>query len=88
MSWLARSSRPEPVRAAPKPPPQSRLGEPGTCPECRGQGFLDHIDLTHRRQIQHCKECGHRWTIALPDHDPEPAFIDLNYPAKARRAER
>jgi hypothetical protein len=49
----------------------TQLGEPGMCPECAGQGFLDHIDLIHDRQVQHCLDCGHRWEIGIgTDSDP------------------
>ncbi len=36
-------------------------GVPGHCPECDGLGYIDSIDIGHRYQIQHCKDCQHRW---------------------------
>jgi hypothetical protein len=36
-------------------------GVPGRCPACDGLGYIDRLDIGHRFQIQHCKECGHRW---------------------------
>lgn len=36
-------------------------GVPGRCPACDGLGYIDSIDIGHRYQIQHCKECLHRW---------------------------
>jgi len=36
-------------------------GVPGHCPACDGLGYIDDLDLGHRYQIQHCKDCGHRW---------------------------
>jgi hypothetical protein len=36
-------------------------GVPGHCPECNGLGYIDSIDIGHRYQIQHCKDCQHRW---------------------------
>jgi hypothetical protein len=59
----------------PRPAP-TRLGEPGTCPSCGGQGFLDHIDLVRHPQTQHCKSCGHRWIISPSGTDSE-ALDDL-----------
>jgi hypothetical protein len=69
---LFRRPAPKPIQSPPSPPPRTRLGEPGTCPSCGGQGFLDHIDLTHDRQTQHCKSCGHRWVISLSGTDSDP----------------
>jgi hypothetical protein len=34
---------------------------PGRCPACDGLGYIDELDLGQRYQIQHCRECGHRW---------------------------
>ena len=34
---------------------------PGHCPACDGLGYIDSIDIGHRYQIQHCKDCLHRW---------------------------
>jgi predicted Zn-ribbon and HTH transcriptional regulator len=36
-------------------------GQPGHCPECGHQGFLDRIDLVGRELYQHCPSCEHRW---------------------------
>lgn len=36
-------------------------GVPGHCPACDGVGYIDDIDIGHRYQIQHCKDCQHRW---------------------------
>jgi hypothetical protein len=36
-------------------------GVPGRCPACDGLGYIDSIDIGHRYQIQHCKDCLHRW---------------------------
>ena len=36
-------------------------GVPGHCPACDGLGYIDSIDIGHRYQIQHCKDCQHRW---------------------------
>lgn len=36
-------------------------GVPGHCPSCDGLGYVDNLDIGHRFQIQHCKDCGHRW---------------------------
>ena len=38
-----------------------RPGVPGHCPACDGLGYIDSIDIGHRYQIQHCKDCLHRW---------------------------
>lgn len=36
-------------------------GVPGRCPECDGFGYIDHADLVSRTQVQHCRDCSHRW---------------------------
>jgi hypothetical protein len=36
-------------------------GVPGRCPACDGHGYIDRLDIGHKFQIQHCKDCGHRW---------------------------
>lgn len=38
------------------------FGFPTLCPECRGRGYLDHLDLVDRTQDQHCVDCGYKWT--------------------------
>jgi hypothetical protein len=35
---------------------------PQRCPSCGGLGYLDHIDLGHHVQSEHCQKCGERWT--------------------------
>jgi hypothetical protein len=35
---------------------------PQRCPSCGGAGYLDHIDLGHKVQSEHCQKCGERWT--------------------------
>ena len=35
---------------------------PHRCPSCGGAGYLDHIDLGHQVQSEHCQKCGERWT--------------------------
>lgn len=37
-------------------------GDPGACPECGGDGFLDHVDLIDRIAYQHCVDCRHKWS--------------------------
>jgi hypothetical protein len=63
MGWFRNSTQPEDGGA---PAPDDRLaaigpGVPGRCPSCDGLGYIDAIDIGHRYQIQHCKDCGHRW---------------------------
>jgi hypothetical protein len=36
-------------------------GLPAPCPTCDGPGFLDLIDIRHRRQHEHCVRCGVSW---------------------------
>lgn len=36
-------------------------GVPGRCPECDGFGYIDHADLVSHTQVQHCRDCSHRW---------------------------
>jgi hypothetical protein len=36
-------------------------GQVNPCPECGGQGYLDHIDMVDRIMYEHCTECGHKY---------------------------
>ena len=36
-------------------------GQANPCPECGGQGFLDHIDLVDRVTYEHCTACGAKY---------------------------
>lgn len=63
MGWFRSSSESEGQAA---PALEDRLasigpGVPGRFPACDGLGYIDSIDIGHRFQIQHCKDCGHRW---------------------------
>ena len=46
-------------------------GEPGPCPDCGGQPFLDRLDLIDRVTDQHCIECGHKWS----EHEDDVALL-------------
>ena len=37
------------------------FGYPTKCPTCSGRGYVDQIDLTSRRQYEHCIDCGLKW---------------------------
>jgi hypothetical protein len=63
MGWF-RSTRGDGDGAAPAYEERLALirpGVPGRCPSCDGLGYIDSIDIGHRYQIQHCKDCLHRW---------------------------
>lgn len=49
-------------------------GIPGRCPSCDGLGYIDSIDIAHRYQIQHCKDCQHRWEYLF---DQDGAVVGL-----------
>ncbi len=70
-----RASQPAEHRAA------VHAGVPGRCPECDGFGYIDHIDMTHRFQSQHCRECNHAWEFTFDD---EGDVLDLTDAAVAR----
>ena len=42
-------------------------GVPGRCPTCYGFGYIDHIDMVHRYQRQHCRACGHVWEFTFDE---------------------
>jgi hypothetical protein len=47
-----------------KPTPKGqKWGRPGPCPDCGGDGFLDHIDMIDRIMYQHCTDCLHKWQV-------------------------
>lgn len=71
-------SRP-PAQGEKRPSPEDRLasigpGVPGRCPRCDGLGYIDSIDIGHRFQIQHCKDCAHRWEYLF---DAEGAVVGV-----------
>jgi DnaJ-class molecular chaperone len=37
------------------------FGFPTRCPACHGRGYIDHIDLSHRIQYEHCTDCSLKW---------------------------
>ena len=39
------------------------FGLPMPCPDCGGPGYLDHIDMVRRAQLQHCPSCGRKWEV-------------------------
>src|SRR5690606_30271285 len=51
-----------------------RPGIPGRCPACDGLGYIDSIDIGHRYQIQHCKDCHQRWEYLF---DGDGAVVGL-----------
>lgn len=55
-------------------------GVPGRCPECDGFGYIDHADLVHHTQMQHCRECGHRWEYQFDADGVLVEMIDLRGP--------
>lgn len=42
-------------------------GVPGRCPTCDGFGYIDHIDMVHKYQRQHCRACGHVWEFTFDE---------------------
>ncbi len=66
-------------------PAAVHAGVPGRCPVCDGFGYIDHIDLRNRVQIQHCRECRHVWEFSF---DAEGVVIDLRDPARTDSASR
>lgn len=55
--------------AAESTPQQAAIhaGVPGRCPTCDGFGYIDHIDMIHRYQRQHCRACGHVWEFTFDE---------------------
>ncbi len=58
------SAEPE---ASPAHPAAVHAGVPGRCPTCDGFGYIDHIDMVHRYQRQHCRTCGHVWEFTFDE---------------------
>ena len=61
---------------APAHPAAVHAGVPGRCPTCDGFGYIDHIDMVHRYQRQHCRTCGHVWEFTF-DPNRETFGIQL-----------
>lgn len=55
------------VTAEPEHKAAVHAGVPGRCPTCDGFGYIDHIDMVHHYQRQHCRECGHSWEFTFDD---------------------
>ncbi len=55
-------------------------GVPGRCPECGGFGYIDHLDLVHRSQVQHCRQCRHRWEYRFDEDGELVEMLDLRTP--------
>ncbi len=53
--------------AAAKSRASLHAGVPGRCSECGGFGYIDHIDMVHRYQRQHCRTCGHVWEYTFDE---------------------
>lgn len=53
-------------------------GIPGRCPSCDGLGYIDSIDIAHRYQIQHCKDCGHRWEYLFDEEGTVVGLTELD----------
>lgn len=88
MGWL-RSNRPEEAPGE----PADRLaaitpGVPGHCPACDGLGYIDNIDLGHRYQIQHCKDCGHRWEYLFDEDGAVVGLTELDEHGQPRSRTR
>jgi len=53
-------------------------GVPGRCPACDGLGYIDDLDLGQRYQIQHCKDCSHRWEYLFDDQGHVVGLTELD----------
>jgi hypothetical protein len=71
--------------ARPLHPAAVHAGVPGRCPVCDGFGYIDHIDLRNRVQIQHCRACRHVWEFSF---DAEGVVIDLRDPTRTDSSSR
>jgi len=47
--------------------PIFEFGFPTWCPECGGRGYVDHIDLRQRVQIEHCPTDFTKWERSEDD---------------------
>ena len=61
-----------------------QAGVPGRCPDCDGFGYIDQIDMIHRTQTQHCRDCGHVWSFSF---DEAGDVIDLTDDSLAAAAD-
>lgn len=69
------------VRDEPELRSAVKAGVPGRCPECDGFGYIDGIDMVHRYQTQHCRECNHSWSFSF---DEQGDVLDLTDSATER----
>lgn len=88
MGWL-RSKRPDEAAGG----PVDRLaaitpGVPGHCPACDGLGYIDNIDLGHRCQIQHCRDCGNRWEYLFDEAGAVVGLTELDEHGRPRSRNR
>jgi hypothetical protein len=54
-------------------PVKPQWGSPLPCPECRGRGYLDHIDPYRDIMFLHCTQCYTKYEVAKADMDLEDA---------------
>lgn len=45
--------------------PGYTFGVSAPCPSCGGPGYIEHTDFDHRYQVEHCKQCGHKWSLTF-----------------------
>jgi len=58
-------------------PSKPQWGSPVPCPECRGRGYLDHIDPYREVMFLHCVACFSKYEVArseLEADGPAEAF--------------
>lgn len=78
MGWFR--SAPERRGDASSPDRLAQIGPgvPGHCPACDGLGYIESIDIGHRYQIQHCKDCLHRWEYLFDDDGTVVGLTELD----------
>ena len=86
MGLFRKSDHHEGTTMAPERTPKApavQAGVPGRCPSCDGFGYIDHIDMVNRIQIQHCRDCAHRWEYSFDEAGEVTEVIDLTDSAMA-----
>lgn len=54
-------------------PSKPQWGSPVPCPECRGRGYLDHIDPFRELMFMHCTQCEAKYEVARADLELDDA---------------
>ena len=66
-----KSEAPQVIDLRDPAPSKPQWGSPVPCPECKGRGYLDHIDPYREIMFLHCIECFSKYQVARAEMDAD-----------------